>query len=284
MRIKEIDFENKFYPTKLREIDKPPNKLYVLGDEKILNNESLSIIGSRNCSEYGQKIARKMSQKLANHGICIVSGMARGIDSEAHIGAIEGGGKTIAVLGSGFNHIFPDKSVFEKILKSGGAVITEYNKEVDVFPQGFRDRNRIVAGLSIGTLVIEAKQKSGTSITAGFAKSYDRKIFCIPHALEDETGFGTNRLLKNGAILITEVEDLYPYFNNIEKNRNEIIIDIPEEYRNIYEQFKGEALNVDEIRKKVKLNISELNTMLTMMELEGYIESLPGNYFKRKEI
>lgn len=284
MEIKEINIENEFYPENLREIDKPPKKLYVLGDEKILNNESLSIIGSRNCSEYGQNFTRRISQELSNQGICIVSGMARGIDSEAHLGAIEGGGKTIAVLGSGFNHIFPDKNIFERILANGGAVITEYSKEVEVFPQGFRDRNRIVAGLSIGTLVIEAKQKSGTSITASFAKSYGRKIFCIPHAIEDETGFGTNKLLKNGAILITGPEDLYPYFNKLEKTIKKIKIDIPEEYKKIYTQIKDETLNVDEIRKKVNLSISELNTLLTMMELEGYIESLPGNYFKRKEL
>lgn len=283
MKVKEIDFENKYYPDKLREIDKPPQKLYVLGDEKILNNESLSIIGSRNCSEYGENFTRKIAQELSSQGICIVSGMARGIDSEAHLGAIEGGGKTIAVLGSGFNHIFPDKKVFEKILANGGAVITEYSKEVEVFPQGFRDRNRIVAGLSIGTLVIEAKQKSGTSITAGFARSYGRKVFCIPHALEDKTGFGTNKLLKNGAILITGPEDLYPYFNKLEKIANEIKIDVPEEYKDIYEQIKKEPLNVDEISKKIKLSISELNTILTMMELDGYIESMPGNCFKRKE-
>lgn len=286
MRIKEINIESDAYPKLLRKIKKPPKKLYVLGDENILDKECLSIVGSRNCTEFGENIARKFAKTIAQNGIVIVSGMARGIDSFAHLGAIEGNGKTIAVLGSGFNHIFPDKEVFNKILSHGGAVITEYNKEVDVFPQGFRDRNRIVAGLSIGTFVVEAKQKSGTSITADYVKKYDRKIFCIPHAIDDEAGIGTNRLLKNGAILVTEVNDILEHFENkkiVEVKEKTLEIEIPEEYRKVYEQIENQNLNADEISKKIKMNVSQVNTILTMLELEGYIEAMPGNYFKRKE-
>lgn len=215
----------------------------------------------------------------------IVSGMANGIDSYAHLGAIEARGKTIAVLGSGFDHIFPHKKVFEKILESDGAVITEYNKEVDVFPQGFRDRNRIVAGLSVGTFVIEAKQKSGTGITAEFAKSFERKIFCIPHNIGDENGVGTNRLLKRGAKLVTEIDDILPYFNNLKKQEvKKLKIEVPEEYKKVYEQIDERASVADEISKKIKMDISKVNTILTMLELEGFIESLPGNQFRRKEI
>ncbi len=145
MEIKEISIENELYPSKLREIKRPPKKLYVLGDETILNMESLSIIGSRCCTDYGAEKAEYFAMKLAQTGVAIVSGMAKGIDSRAHLGAIKAGGKTIAVLGSGLNHIFPDKKIFEEILKNGGAVITEYAEDVEIFPQGFRDRNRIVA-------------------------------------------------------------------------------------------------------------------------------------------
>lgn len=285
MKIKEINIENELYPRKLRETENPPKKLYVLGDEKTLNTDSLSIIGSRCSTPYGDKIANTFANRLAKNGITIVSGMAKGIDSQAHIGAIEAGGKTIAVLGSGFNHIFPDKKVFEKILENGGTVITEYRKDIEVSPQGFRDRNRIVAGLSIGTLVIEAKEKSGTGITAKYAKKYGRHLFCIPHTLEDKSGIGTNRLLKRGAILVTEVEDILCYFNNlprIEKQEKTLQIEIPEEYKKVYEQIENIALNTDEISKKTKMNISEVNTILTMLELEGYIESMPGNYYKKK--
>ncbi len=286
MKIKEINMENELYPRKLREIEKSPKKLYVLGDEKALNTDSLSIIGSRCSSPYGEKIANTFAKRLAQNGITIVSGMAKGIDSQAHLGAIEAGGKTIAVLGSGFSHIFPDKKVFEKILENGGTVITEYEPDVGVFPQGFRDRNRIVAGLSIGVFVVEAKAHSGTGITADYAKKFKRKIFCIPHIIEDKSGIGTNRLIKNGAILVTSPEEILKYYET--KTRKEIKKttiekEVPKEYKKIYRLLKNEVLNADEISRKTKTNIIEINTQLTMLELEGYIENLPGNYFKAKE-
>lgn len=287
MEVKQINFENNLYPRSLRKINKPPKKIYVLGDENILNTQCLSIVGSRNCTEYGAEIAKSFAKELASKGITIVSGMARGIDSHAHLGAIEGNGKTIAVLGSGFKHIFPSEFVYKQILRNGGAVITEYEEDVNVFSQGFRDRNRIVAGLSIGTLVIEAKEHSGTGITAEFVKKYGRKLFCIPHLIGDKAGTGTNRLLKKGAELVTSIEDIIKYFDNIEpikKNKKELVIEISEEYRKVYNNIKNEPINVEEIRKKANQTISEINTIITMLELEGLIEKLPGNYYRRKEI
>ena len=285
MEVKEINFEDENYPESLRAIDNPPQKLYVLGDETILNTQCLSIVGSRNCTEYGAEMAMNFAKDLAQLGITIVSGMARGIDSHAHLGAIEGNGKTIAVLGSGFNYIFPSKKVYKQILKNGGAVITEYEEDVKVFSQGFRDRNRIVAGLSVGTLVIEAKEKSGTGITAEYVRRYGRELFCIPHLIGDKSGTGTNRLLKKGAKLVTGIEDIIKYFDNIdiiEREEKELEIEIPLEYRKIYEKINAEPISADEIRKKVNVPISEVNTILTMLELEGFIESIPGGNFKRK--
>ena len=283
MEIKEIKYENTLYPETLRTIKNPPQKLYVLGDEQILNNECVSIVGSRNCTEYGKKIAKKFANELAINGVTIVSGMAKGIDSVAHIGAMEVQGKTIAVLGSGFNHIFPDKEVFEKILENGGAIITEYEPKVDVFPQGFRDRNRIVAGLGIGVIVIESKENSGTGITAEYSKQFNRKVFCIPHRIGDETGVGTNRLIKRGAMLITETQDLLPYLKHTKDIKESVAlqVEIPEEYKIIYEELQ-EPLNADELSKRTKKNIIEVNTILTMLELEGFVESMPGNFFRRK--
>lgn len=284
MSIKELEYENKLYPDALRKIKSPPKKLYVLGNETILNNESIAIVGSRNCTEYGVRMAKEFARDLAQNGVTIVSGMAKGIDSAAHIGAIEVQGKTIAVLGSGFNHIFPDKEVFEKILKYGGAVITEYEPDIDVFPQGFRDRNRIVAGLGMGVLVVEAKEKSGTGITAEYAKQFNRKVFCIPHRIGDEAGVGTNRLIKRGAMLVTETQDLLPFFENIKSIKKKEVtlqVKIPEEYKKVYDALQ-EPLNSDDVSKKTKMKIVEVNTILTMLELEGYIESMPGNFFRRR--
>lgn len=286
MKIKKISIDNNLYPKNLRNVENPPKQLYVLGDETILNNQCLSIIGSRNCTKYGKKIAREFSTKIASQDITIVSGMAVGIDSEAHLGAIEVGGKTIAVLGSGFNHIFPSKDVFYKILESGGAIITEYKPEVEVFPQGFRDRNRIVAGLSLGIFVVEAKERSGTGITANFAKSFKRKIFCIPHLIDDIAGVGTNRLLKRGAILVTSADDILEHYGKkqiVITNDTILKVEIPTEYSKIYEAIKEKSLTADEISKATKMNIIEVNTILTMLELEGYIQALPGNSYKAKE-
>lgn len=284
MRIKEIKIEDELYPEQLRYIKNPPNKLYVLGNEKILNNKSLSIVGSRNASEYGKIMARKFASQVAMQDINIVSGMAKGIDSEAHLGALEVKGKTVAVLGSGFNHIFPDRYVFDKILEKEGAIVTEYEPNIEVFPDGFRQRNRIVAGLSLGTLVIEAKEKSGTGITAEFVNKFNRKLFCIPHEIGDEHGTGTNRLLKNGAILVTEIMDIVRHFqiSEIVETVENLRIEIPEEYKEIFEKIPNQPISSDQISKLTGKSISEVNTILTMLELEGFIKSMPGNCFKRQ--
>ena len=170
-------------------------------------------------------------------------------------------------------------------MDNGGAVITEYDEDVDVTPQGFRDRNRIVAGLSTGTLVVEAKEKSGTGITAEYANKFKRHLFCIPHAIDDEAGVGPNRWIKKGAKLVTCAEDILEYFNDIKEIKNQgLIVDVPQEYKKVYDIISTDPINTDEIAKKTGLNISEVNTILTMLELEGFIDSLPGNYFKKKVI
>ena len=283
LNMKIISIENELYPEQLKHIKRPPQILYVLGNEKILNNKSLSIIGSRNATNYGREIARKFAKNIAKQGINIVSGMAKGIDSEAHLGAIEARGNTIAVLGSGFNHIFPDKKIFQKILDNNGAIITEYKPDTEIFSDGFRRRNRIVAGISLGTFIVEAKEKSGTSITAEYARQFERKIFCIPHLIEDKHGIGTNRLLKRDAILITDVFDILKHYeiSEINYDKENYEIQIPKQYQECYNLIGTEAISANEISKKTNKSISEINTILTMLELEGAIKSLPGNLFIR---
>lgn len=175
-----INYESNSYPALLRYTKNPPQKLYVEGNKNILNNMSISIIGSRCCSEGGYKLAKKYARDLTNQNLNIVSGMAVGIDSAAHRGALEAGGKTVAVLGSGFNNIFPKEniSLYNEIIESGGVVITEYEPDVKPESSFFLARNRIVSGLSIGILVVEAMYRSGTSVTACLAKQQSRKVFC----------------------------------------------------------------------------------------------------------
>lgn len=285
-----IELENEKYPEKLRNIQKPPKQLYVLGDENILNTKSVAIIGSRVCTPEGAKLAENFAKELSKKGICIISGMARGIDTSAHIGALKTGGKTVAVLGGGFNHIFPQENIglFSKIIENGGAVVTEYKEDTKPSQNGFVQRNRIVSGLSDGVLIIEAKHRSGTAITASFARSQGKKIFCIPHGLEQREGIGTNRQIKMGAKLVTEaqeiIEELKMEVKEIKNDEKNIeILNVPEEYMPVYKYITENPINVDVICKKTKLEISKVNYLLTMMELEGYIEQLPGKNFIRGE-
>lgn len=288
IEVQKIKYEDEKYPDTLRNIAYPPKQLYVVGDVTLLKEKCMSIIGSRVCTPKGAEIAEDFAKKLSKRKICIVSGMAKGIDTSAHIGALKAGGKTIAVLGGGFNHIFPkeNKNLFLEIIKNGGAVVSEYAENVSTSSQGFIQRNRIVSGLSMGVLVVEAKTRSGTSITADFARRQGKKVFCIAHGIEEKEGIGTNRLIKNGAKLVTCVDDILKELKiNSEKNvdnkqeKTIEIVNIPKEYEEVYKSITKEPISIDEICKKTKLEISEVNYKLTMLELEGYIEKLPGNFF-----
>lgn len=277
------------YPESLKQIPNPPKQLYVLGNEQILNEKSIAIIGSRVCTPEGEKIAEQFAKELSKNGICIVSGMAKGIDTAAHMGALKVGGKTIAVLGGGFKHIFPkeNEKLFYSIIKNGGAVVCEYDEDTNPEAKRFVARNRIVSGLSMGVLIVEAKHRSGTAITADFARIQGRKIFCIPHSLEQKEGIGTNRQIKNGAKLVTTpmeiIEELKIKTEEIKENKGKVIeiVNVPEEYLPVYKYITEKPINIDEICKKTKMEISKVNYILTMLELEGYIEQLPGKNFIR---
>lgn len=285
MEIKEIKIEDEKYPNQLKEIKNPPNKIFLVGNEKILQSDGIAVIGSRCNTEYGEKYATKFSKELAKQGLTIISGMAVGIDGFAHKGALSVGGKTIAVLGSGFNNIYPEenKELFKQIIENDGAIITEYEPDVKPNSENFPKRNRIVSGLSKGVLVIEAVYRSGTSITAKLAQSQGRKVFCIPSNLERKNGVGTNQLIKEGASLVTNIDDILNAIK-VERKAENNAVKIPAEYLPIYEVLEDEPMNVNVICKKLKTDISSINSNLMLMELEGYIKSLPGNYYEKAEL
>lgn len=215
--MKIIEIGNKNYPKKLLNIYDPPKKLYVLGNEKILNEFSLAIVGSRNCTKYGEEIAKSLSYNLAKYKINIVSGMARGIDASAHLGCIMGNGKTVAVLGSGFNHIYPKENIklFNKILESGGAIITEYEEDIIPKPENFPKRNRVISGISSGAVLVEAAEKSGSLITANLTLDQGKEVFAVPGNINSKMSKGTNSLIKEGAKVVTNVFDILEEFNNL---------------------------------------------------------------------
>ena len=214
IKIDKISITDSIYPQKLRTIKNPPKQLYYKGNIDLLNTNIISIIGSRCCSENGKILARQFASELAMQGLTIASGMAIRIDAIAHISTLEVNGKTIAVLGNGLNHIFPkeNKELYYKIIEQDGLVITEYEPSKQAKSENFLERNRIVSGISLGVLVVEAAHRSGTSVTAKLAKEQGRKVFVLPHEISDIHGVGTNRLIRNGAILITKTKEIIEQF------------------------------------------------------------------------
>lgn len=283
-----ISKNDKLYPSILKHIKNPPKYLYCNGNINLLESPGIAIIGSRVCTNYGKRIAIEFSKGLSEYGITIVSGMAKGIDSFAHNGALEAGGNTIAVIPCGFNNIYPkeNKDLYEKILENNGLIITEYEENEEADSKKFLERNRIVSGLTIGTLVIEGGYRSGTSITANLAKKQGKNVFCIPSNLESPKGITPNKLIKEGAFLVTEVEDIinkYPEMKFTKKKLKKVDENVKEEYKDIYNCLNYEkTIHINEITKIVKLNISEVSYKLMMLELEDKIISLPGNNYKKK--
>lgn len=324
MKIYEIEETDNLYPKQLLKIKKHPQKLYVTGNPEILNNKCIAIVGTRDSTEYGKYYAKEFAKEISRLGITVVSGLAIGIDSVCHQSSMSELGKTIAVIGSGLNNIYPEENIelAKQIIENGGAIISEYPPDVEADVSKFPIRNRIIAGLSKGVLVIEAKFRSGSSNTATHAFMQDKKVFCIPGRLGEKTGVGTNNLIKKGAYLVTNVneilkelqEDLYStnkierfkenftkYIDCKTKNFNDKRVkktkvnckqeasvkekreNIDAKYQPIYNLLEKKPMDKNEISRILDINISDLNTKLTMMEIEGYIESMPGNYIKIKE-
>ncbi len=205
-----ININSKKYPKNLRNIYDPPISLYVMGNVDILNQNNIAIIGCRNCSKYGENQAKIFAYNLAKNKINIVSGLAKGIDSFAHIGSLYAKGKTIAVLGNGLDMIYPKENInlAKDIIKNNGCIISEYPLGTKPLKYNFPARNRIISGISNGILVIEAKEKSGTLITIDFALEQGRDIFVIPGNIDSKNSVGTNNLIKDGAKLVTCYEEI----------------------------------------------------------------------------
>lgn len=226
--IKTISINNKYYPENLKKIYDPPKVIYVKGNYKILNNLSISIVGCRDATDYGKKAAKYFSYWLSKNKINIVSGLAKGIDSFAHIGAVCGKVEensknvdnlstfgTIAVVGTGLDIVYPKENKYleEKIIETGGAIISEYPLGTKPTRYNFPKRNRIISGLSKGVLVIEAKEKSGTLITVDFALEQGRDVFVVPGNINSLNSVGTNHLIKQGAIIVTNYKEILDTYN-----------------------------------------------------------------------
>lgn len=284
-----ISIEDNRYPQRLKSIKNPPKQLYVKGNTQLLQSNIISIIGSRACSKNGKDLTHQFAKALVYQGITIASGMAIGIDTIAHQTTLQEKGKTIAVLANGFDFIYPEQNLqlYKQIIQKDGLVITEYPVKEKAKSKNFLERNRIVSGLAIGILVIEAAYRSGTSVTAQFAKEQGRKIFALPHEVNDKHGVGTNRLIQKGAKIVTNVQEIieeFPYLNYKtvprEKKENDNRRKICEnyEYNEIYQLITQKPISINEICQKSKKSINKINPILVMLELEEYIEKVAGGY------
>lgn len=211
--IKVMTIADPDYPPLLKETASPPLVLYILGSRELLSQSALAVVGTRRATGYGQRVTQRLVRELAAK-LVIVSGLARGIDTNAHRTALAGGGKTIAVLGHGLDQLYPpeNRPLAEEIVAKGGALVTEYPLRWPLDKTNFPLRNRIIAGLTLGTLVVEGGQKSGTKITANFAADFNREVFCVPGQIDSPESDATAELIKTGAKLITKAEDIWEEF------------------------------------------------------------------------
>ena len=289
---KKIECFEKEYPNKLLKIREYPQKLYYLGNVELLNNKKIvAIVGSRKCSEYGRKYARYFAKELSKRNICIISGLAIGIDAAAHDGAVTEEGRTIAVLGGGLQHIYPTSNLwlFNRILENNGLIITEHSDEEETLLEGFPKRNRIIKGIADAVLVVEANHRSGSKVSAEYAFKQRKKVYCIPRGLDEKNNSGIIELIENGAKIVSSpsklIKDLYGEKIDV-KNRtdekNNKIKTIPVQYEKAYSILKKE-LSREEIALKLNNSIREVNILLTHMEMEGFIVQTKANIFKRIE-
>ena len=287
-QIKEIIPSSNAYLKKLKGIKSPPPKLYFKGTLPAESIFSVAIVGTRRCTDYGKEIAFSMAKNFASLGVIVISGLALGIDSFAHKGALEGGGKTIAVLGTGLDgkSFYPKENLnlAEKILANDGAIISEYSPGSPGFKFNFPKRNRIIVGLSEAVLVVEARLKSGSLITARMAFEEKKKVFAVPGNIYWQTSKGTNWLIKNGATLVNSFDDMVRELG-IKKNR-EIKEYNPQDKKrsakgnsviNLLEENGPMAL--DQIIEKLGLPPREISSILSLLEIEGRIKNISGNLF-----
>lgn len=287
--IKTVSFWDPGYPPPLRDIHDPPALLYLRGQP--IPPDCFAIVGSRNASAPGMIFTKEIACELAHHDICIVSGLARGIDSAAHHGALSVGGKTVAVLGCGVDIAYPreNRKLFEKMFENN-TIISEYPPGTPPLAGHFPGRNRIISGISQGVLIVEATEKSGSLITGEFALEQGKDLFAIPGAPNNPNSRGTNRLLKEGAQLVTETTDimslLWPVRSTMKERQNDdnFIKELPEPDRSVYLTIGHNPLHSDEIARKCGLTPMELSVILLDLELQGRVQALPGHHYIRNRL
>ncbi|MBI2054787.1 MAG: DNA-protecting protein DprA [Candidatus Sungbacteria bacterium] len=283
--LKELSILDPSYSKLLKETHSAPEKLFVRGNFNIKPDDwTIAIVGTRKPTEYGRTIARRFAEDLARAGAVIISGLATGIDSEAHRGALKAGGKTVAVIGSGLDRasFFPSAnwSLAETIAKENGTVISEYAEGTPALPHHFPERNRIIAGLSQGVIVVEAQEKSGASITARLALEENRDVFAVPGSIFSPTSALPNRLIKEGATPITSADDVMDFYGKTKSS-----IPPANGSFNGLEAIIIEALSeprtIDDLKQMTKAETGPLQASLSLLELNGTIAEIAHGQYQK---
>ena len=298
--IRKITIKDAEYSENLKNIYDPPKALYVNGALNPEDKLAVALVGSRRASIYGLETCERLAYELASRGVTIVSGMARGIDSSAHRGALKAKGRTIAVMGSGHNHIYPaeNKKLYEEIVKSG-AVVTEFEDDAPPLPRNFPKRNRIISGLSLGVVIVEAAKNSGALITASLALEQGRDVFAVPGKISSTTSSGANELIKHGAKIVLSVDDILEELSGFEREAvsgevkaraGESVArmtkactynSLTDDERKVYKALSDEPVYVDEVLAKSKLEPAKAYKVILELELKKLIKELPGKQYVR---
>lgn len=286
LKINHISFGGMGYPDLIKEIPDPPKEIFYLGDflnKSLVEEPKIAIVGTRKATAYGRAIAKEMAQEFAKRGITVVSGLAMGIDTAAHEGALLGKGKTIAVLACGLDSIYPrqNENLAKKIVETGGAIISEYPAGTEAFKNQFLERNRIVSGLSAATVVIEAPEQSGALVTARLAAEQGREVFIVPGPMNHLNYLGSHKLVRDGAILISGVEDIFEDLGwNFGKTNVNFLDDLNAEEKIIFEIIKqvGLPVGIDKIVEITRLESNIVNQKLTNLIIRGFIKEIGGKY------
>ncbi|MFH1457574.1 MAG: DNA-processing protein DprA [Candidatus Omnitrophota bacterium] len=292
LNLKIITLEDKDYPENLKHIPDPPIVLYVKGELQKEDRLAIGIVGSRRATFYGLTQAERFALELSERCFTIVSGLARGVDTYAHKGALKAKGRTIAVMGSGFNRIYPEENIgLAEDIFQAGAVVSEFPIDMPPLKENFPCRNRIISGLSLGVLVVEAAKTSGALITADFALEQGREVFAIPGKVDSHNSFGTLGLIKEGAKLVSSVDDILEELNMGMGFHQEAARHVPHPRNStlketeslVYGLISHETVLLDDIVEKTNMDISKISDILLRLQIKKLIQQLPGKQFVRIE-
>ena len=283
-KIETGDIRSEFFPRMLREIEKCPEKLYCIGNLELLNRRSIAVVGSRKTTQYGRNTAREIALKLSSRGITVVSGMAAGIDTCAHEGAVNQRGGTVAVLGCGPDVCYPSINArLKEIIEAKGLIVSEFPPGTGVEKYHFPMRNRIISGLSEGTVVVQAGASSGAIITAELAVDQQRDVYAVPGNIDSQYNLGSNKLIRDGAIPVLTTGDLLDQLGVGVIDEEEAALILSDSERQVYKLLmeRGE-LSADQLCMFTGFRPSEMAKLLTVMELKGIVFSSMGKIFVAK--